>query len=46
LGSKLTRVRYEFEADGGRHRGSDWYLPAIAERWEIGDEIECAVSSQ
>lgn len=40
LGAKLTRVRYEFEADGARHRGSDWYLPSIAERWEVGDAID------
>lgn len=37
---KLTRVRYEFEADGLRHRGSDQVLPAIAERWDPGDSIQ------
>ena len=37
---KLTRVRYEFEADGQRHRGSDQVLPAIAERWDPGDAIQ------
>ena len=37
---KLTRVRYEFEADGHRHRGSDQVLPAIAERWDPGDTIQ------
>ncbi|MGQ0702686.1 MAG: serine/threonine protein kinase [Gemmatimonadales bacterium] len=37
---KLTRVRYEFEADGMRHRGSDQVLPAIAERWDPGDTIQ------
>lgn len=37
---KLTRVRYEFEADGRRHRGSDQILPAIAERWDPGDSIQ------
>lgn len=40
FGGKLVRVRYEFEADGARHRGSDWVLPSIADKWEIGDGIE------
>ncbi len=37
---KLTRVRYEFEVDGHRHRGSDQVLPAIAELWDPGDVIQ------
>jgi hypothetical protein len=37
---KLTRVRYEFEADGHLHRGSEQVLPAIASRWERGDPIQ------
>ena len=37
---KLTRVRYEFDVDGRRHRGSDQVLPAIAERWDPGDPIQ------
>ena len=37
---KITRVRYEFEVDGGRRRGSDQVLPAIAERWDPGDPIQ------
>lgn len=37
---KLTRVRYEFEVDGHRHRGSDQVLPAIAELWDPGDSIQ------
>lgn len=37
---KLTRVRYEFEVDGQRHRGSDQILPAIAELWDPGDSIQ------
>ena len=40
FGSKLVRVRYEFEADGRRQRGSDWVLPSIADKWEVGDSIE------
>jgi serine/threonine protein kinase len=37
---KLTRVRYEFTADGRTHRGSDVTLPVVADRWRIGDRIE------
>jgi hypothetical protein len=37
---KLTRVRYEFEVEGRRHRGSDQVLPAIAEHWDPGDSIQ------
>ena len=37
---RLTRVRYEFEADGHLHRGSEQVLPAIASRWERGDQIQ------
>ena len=37
---KLTRVLYEFEADGAIHRGSDLALPVIADRWREGDVIE------
>jgi serine/threonine protein kinase len=37
---KLTRVRYEFAADGATRRGSDLVLPPIADRWRAGDRIE------
>ncbi len=37
---KLTRVRYEFTADGQTWRGSDLTLPVIADRWRAGDRIE------
>jgi serine/threonine protein kinase len=37
---KLTRVRYEFSADGRTWRGSDLTLPVIADRWRVGDRIE------
>jgi hypothetical protein len=37
---KLTRVRYEFTADGQIRRGSDLTLPVIADRWRAGDRIE------
>jgi hypothetical protein len=39
-GEKLARVRYEFEADGRLHRGSDEVLPILAERWDGGDAIQ------
>ena len=37
---KLTRVRYEFTADGQVRRGSDLTLPVVADRWRAGDRIE------
>lgn len=37
---KLTRVRYEFHADGQIRRGSDLTLPVVADRWRAGDRIE------
>jgi hypothetical protein len=40
FGAKLTRVRFEFEADGKVRRGSDTALPYIADRWREGEEIE------
>jgi serine/threonine protein kinase len=40
FGARLGRVRYAFEADGRRRVGSDRILPAIAERWEQGTEIQ------
>ena len=36
---KMTRVRYEFEADGRLHRDVDSVLPSIAARWDPGDSI-------
>lgn len=38
--AKVTRVRYEFTADGQTRRGSDLTLPVIADRWRVGDRIE------
>lgn len=35
----LTRVRYEFQADGRTHRDSDLVLPSIADRWDRGVSI-------
>lgn len=37
--TKLTRVRYEFNADGRRHVGADRVLPWMADGWEVGSEI-------
>jgi serine/threonine protein kinase len=37
---KLTRVRYEFTADGQVRRGSDLALPVVADRWRAGDRVE------
>jgi hypothetical protein len=37
---KISRVRYEFTADGRVQRGSDLVLPVIADRWRAGDRIE------
>ena len=39
FGEKLTRVRYEFEVDGRRHRGVDRVLPSLTEWWESGSII-------
>jgi serine/threonine protein kinase len=38
--TSLTRVRYEFEADGETHRDSDQTLPSIAGRWDVGTSIQ------
>jgi serine/threonine protein kinase len=40
FGAKLTRVSYDFEADGEVQRDSDTTLPVVAGRWKIGDQIE------
>jgi predicted Ser/Thr protein kinase len=36
---KISRVSYQFEADGQVHRDSDTVLPAIADRWQPGDQL-------
>ncbi len=36
----MSRVRYEFEADGQVHRDSDQVLPSIAGRWTVGTAIQ------
>jgi hypothetical protein len=40
FGAKLTRVSYDFEADGDVQRDSDTTLPVVAGRWKVGDQIE------
>ena len=40
FGEKLSRVSYEFEADGRLFRDSDQVLPVIANRWQQGDQIQ------
>jgi hypothetical protein len=37
---KLARVHYEFDADGVLHRDTDKVLPAIANRWRPGDQVQ------
>jgi hypothetical protein len=36
---KISRVSYQFEADGAIRRDSDTVLPVIADRWQVGDLI-------
>jgi serine/threonine protein kinase len=38
--SSISRVSYEFDADGELHRDSDTVLPMIAGRWQPGDRIQ------
>jgi serine/threonine protein kinase len=40
FGVKLTRVRYDFAADGRTQRGSDVVLPVVADRWREGERVE------
>jgi serine/threonine protein kinase len=37
--AKLARVRYEFDVDGRKVRDSDTVLPWLADRWDVGTEI-------
>jgi len=36
---KLTRVRYEWEADGELHRDSDETFSYVSDKWRVGDRI-------
>ncbi|MES2178629.1 MAG: serine/threonine-protein kinase [Gemmatimonadota bacterium] len=37
---KISKVAYQFEADGEVHRDVDKILPVIANRWQPGDRIQ------
>ena len=39
FGEKVSRVSYEFHADGALRRDSDRVLPAFANRWRPGDRV-------
>lgn len=40
FGVKVTRIRYEWEADGRYHRDSDEVFSSRGDRWREGDQIE------
>ena len=40
FGEKLTKVSYEFEADGEIHRDTDVVLPSVAGRWRVGEQVQ------
>lgn len=40
LGGRIGRVRFEFEADGQLHRGSDVVSQTVSDHWRPGDQIE------
>ena len=42
----LTRVHYEFIADGELHRDANTVLPAIGNRWRVGDTIQLLVIAE
>ena len=37
---QMSRVSYQFEADGAIHRDVDDVLPVVADRWRPGDTIQ------
>ncbi|HKS04671.1 MAG TPA: serine/threonine-protein kinase [Gemmatimonadaceae bacterium] len=37
---KYAKVSYEFEADGQIHRDADTVIPAISNRWRVGDTVQ------
>jgi hypothetical protein len=39
FGEKLAKVRFEFEADGRLHVGSDQVMPWITDRWPPGQTV-------
>ena len=38
--AKVARVRYEFDVGGRKFRDSDLVLPWLADRWDVGTEIQ------
>lgn len=40
FGQEMTKVSYEFEADGAMRRDADTVLPAVGDRWRDGDLIQ------
>lgn len=38
--NKMSKVTYEFEVDGELHRDADQIMPAIANRWQVGDRVQ------
>ena len=40
MGVKLSRVRYQWEANGQLHRDSDEVPARIADKWLVGDQIQ------
>jgi hypothetical protein len=39
MGTKLSRVRLQWEVDGHLHRDSDEVLARIADKWLVGDQV-------
>ena len=36
----MTKVTYQFAADGEVHRDAELILPSIANRWRVGDQVQ------
>ena len=37
---KYAKVSYEFDADGEIRRDADTVIPAVANRWRVGDTVQ------
>ncbi len=40
LGTKICRIRYQWESEGVLHRGSDEVWASLSSRWLAGDQIQ------
>ncbi len=40
MGTKLSRIRFQWEVDGRLHRDSDEVLARIADKWLVGDQVQ------